>query len=128
MVWNSSLFKIKRTRPTQMRWREANATDIEQVRRELKRLRIITNNLERILDNVEADTKPQREDTWRPPHYVHQHPVVRDKDGVEILIGDTANFVSRGLYNTTSGIVYRFSASGNRVLSRDSCRRLPWVK
>ena len=51
---------------------------------------------------------------------MHQHPVVRDIDGVEILIDVTVNFVSRGLYNTTSGIVYKFSASGNRVTSRDS--------
>ena len=102
-----------------MRRREANARDIEEVRRELNRLRIITNNLERILDNVEADPAPQREETRRTAQYVHQHPVVRDIDGVEILIGDTVTFVSRGLYNTTSGIVYRFSASGSRVTARD---------
>ena len=99
-----------------MRWREANA-------RELNRLRIITNNLERILDNVEANPEPQREETRRPPHYVHQHPVVRDIDRVEILIGDTVTFLSRGLYNTTSWIVYRFLASGNRVTARHSCGR-----
>ena len=107
-----------------MRQREASARDIEQVRRELNRLRIITNNLERILDNVEANPEPQREETRRPPQYVHQHPVVRDIEGVEILIGDTVTFVSRGLYNTTSGVIYSFSASGNRVTSRDSRRRL----
>ena len=103
-----------------MRQRETNTRDIEQVRRELNRLMIITNNLERILDNVEANPEPQREETRRPPQYVHQHPVARDIDGVEILIGDTVTFVSRGLYNTTTGIVYCFSASGNRVTSRDS--------
>ena len=103
-----------------MRRREANAKDTEQVRRKLNRLRIITNNLERILHNVEANPEPQREETRRPPHYVHQNSVVRDIDGVEILIGDTVTFLSRGLYNTTSGIVYRFSASGNRVTTRDS--------
>ena len=103
-----------------MRRREANVRDIEEVRRELNRLRIITNNLERILDNVEAEPQPQREETRRPPQYVHQHPVVRDIDGVEILIGDTVTFLSRGLYNTTTGIVYRFSASGSRVTARDS--------
>ena len=107
-----------------MRQREANIRDIEEVRRELNRLRIITNNFERILDNIEAETEPQREETRRPPQYAHQHPVVRDIDGVEILIGDTVTFVSRGLYNTTSGIVYRFSASGSRVTARDSRGRL----
>ena len=103
-----------------MRRREANVRDIEEVRRELNRLRIITNNLERILDNVEAEPQPQREETRRTPQYVHQHPLVRDIDGVEILIGDTVTFLSRGLYNTTTGIVYRFSASGSRVTARDS--------
>ena len=103
-----------------MRQREANVRDIKEVRRELNRLRIITNNLERILDNVENEPKPQREETRRPPHYVHQYLIVRDINGVEIFIGDTVNFVSRGLYNTTSGIVYRFSALGSRVIARDS--------
>ena len=82
-----------------MRRREANAQEIEDIRRELNRLRIITSNLERILENVEAEAEPQRQetDTRRPPQYVHQHPVVRDIDRVEILIGDTVHFVSRGL-------------------------------
>ena len=101
-----------------MRQREANARDIEEVRRQLDRLRIIADSWVRILDNVEAE--PPREETRRPPQYVHQHPVVRDIDGVEILIGDAVTFISRGLYNTTTGIVYRFSASGTRVTARDS--------
>ena len=85
-------------------------------------MRIITSNLERILEIVEAEAELQRQetDTRRPPQYVHQHPVVRDIDGVEILIGNTVHFVSRGLYNTTYGIMYKFSASRNRVVSRDS--------
>ena len=84
----------------------------------MNRLRIITSNLERILHNVEAKPEPIRQEIEirRPPHYVHQYPVVRDIDRVEIIIGDTVNFVSRGLYNTTSGIVYKFSASRNRVI------------
>ena len=106
-----------------MRQREANIRDIEEVRRELNRLKIITNNLERILDNVDAEPEPQREETRRPPYYMHQHPVVRDIDRVEILIGDTVTFVFRGLYNTASEIAYRFSASGSRVTARDSRRR-----
>ena len=51
---------------------------------------------------------------------MHKHPVIRDINRVEIIIGDMVHFVSRGLDNTTSGIVYKFSASGNRVTSRDS--------
>ena len=105
-----------------MRWREANAQEIEDIRRELNRLRIIASNLEHILENVEAKPEPQRQEleSRRSPQYIHRHLVVRDIDGVEILIGDTVQFVTRGLYNTTSGIVYKFSASGNRVTARDS--------
>ena len=43
-----------------MRQREANVQDIEDIRRELNRLRIITSNLERILDNVEAKQEQPR--------------------------------------------------------------------
>ena len=106
-----------------MRRREANAQEIEDIRRELNRLRIIASNLERILDNVEAEPEPEPQrqelESRRPPQYIHRHQVVRDIDGVEILIGDTVQFVTRGLYNTTTGIVYKFSASGSRVTARD---------
>ena len=105
-----------------MRQREANTQEVEDIRCKLNRLRIITSNLEHILENVEAEAEPQGQEAEarRPSQYVHQHPVVRDIDGVEILIGDTVHFVSRGLYNTTSGIMYKFSASRNRVASKDS--------
>ena len=70
-----------------MRRREANVQEVEDIRRELNRLRIVTSNLESILENVEAKAELQRQetDTRRPPQYVHQHPFVRDIDGVEIL-------------------------------------------
>ena len=42
-----------------MRRAEANAQEIEDIRRELNRLRIIASNLERILENVEAEPEPE---------------------------------------------------------------------
>ena len=59
----------------------------------------------------------------RPRNYRHTHPVVYDNKGVEILIGDQVQFVTRGLFASTRGVIYKISASGNRVTAREHTRR-----
>ena len=107
-----------------------NAVNIEDLQEELWRIRITVNNIERILQTVRNQDRQDRgEDLWvnpadrRGPDYPHNHPRVLDSEGTEILIGDTVNFLTRGLFTSTSGVVYKVSQSGNRVTSRDSFRR-----
>ena len=52
-------------------------------------------------------------------NYTENHPVVRDRNGTEILIGDEVRFLTGGAYNSWSGVIYKISNSGTRVTARD---------
>jgi len=105
--------------------------NIEELRAELNRLRVATENIERLIaqpSNEDREEEPRQE---RPPaeenrrgnNYRYNHPVVHDVDNVEIIIGDRVRFVTRGLFNTSSGVVYKITPSGTRVTSRDTLGR-----
>ena len=52
--------------------------------------------------------------------YREEHPVVRDRTGIEILVGDQVRFLTPGKHNSTTGVVYKISSNGARVTARDS--------
>ena len=87
--------------------------EIDELRRELHRLRVAAEHIVNLLQNTE-DRQNRRTN-----QYTHSHPVVRDRDGTEILIGDRVLFLTRGLYSSRTGIVYKISQNGERVTSRD---------
>ena len=87
--------------------------EIDELRRELHRLRVAAEHIVNLLQNTE-DRRNRRTD-----QYIHFHPVVRDRDGTEILIGDRVRFLTRGLYSSRTGVVYKISRNGERVTSRD---------
>ena len=97
-----------------------NAVDIEELRQELNRLRIAANNIERLI--TAAEDREEQPGDRRPRDYPHTHPVVRDRDGREIIIGDQVTFLTRGLFSSESGTVYKISSSGARVTARDQYR------
>ena len=91
--------------------------EVEELRRELYRLRVAAERIVNLLQTTEA-----RRDR-RTENYIHPHPVVRDRDGTEILVGDRVLFLTRGLYSSRSGTVYKISRNGERVTSRDDRNR-----
>ena len=91
--------------------------EVEKLRRELHRLRVAAEHIVNLLQTTE-----NRQDR-RTENYNHRHPVVRDSDGTEILIGDRVRFLTRGLFSSRTGIVYKISDSGERVTSRDDRNR-----
>ena len=98
--------------------------DVEELRQELNRLRLAAANIERILTAAQGDDQDINQPrNRRPANYRHNHPVVRDHDGTEILIGDQVIFITRGLFTSTRGTVYKISASGSRITARDQLRR-----
>ena len=106
------------------------AANIEDLQEELRRLRITANNIEWILQTARDQNRQEEGENIRVnpadrrgQDYQHNHPRIFDSEGTEILIGDTVTFLTRGLFTSTSGIVYKVSQSGNRVISRDSFRR-----
>ena len=58
--------------------------------------------------------------TRRNQQYPYQHPVVRDREGVEILIGDNVHFFRRVLYSWRRSIVYKILSKGARVTAWDN--------
>ena len=107
-----------------------NAVNIEDLQEELLRLQITANNIERILQTTRDHNRQEEGENLRVnpadrrgQDYPHNHPRVLDSEGTEIFIGDTVTFLTRGLFTSTSGVVYKVSQSGNRVTSRDSFRR-----
>ena len=97
--------------------------ELTELREELERLRIAANNIEQIINSAQEETTLQINRDRRPRGYRHNHPIVYDNEGTEILIGDQVQFVTRGLFTSTRGVVYKILASGNRVTARDNLRR-----
>ena len=101
--------------------------DIDELRQELESLRLAAVNIERLITAVaeqgERPTNQPQEQNRRTEDYRHTHPVVRDHLGVEILIGDQVEFVTRGLFSSTRGTVYKIATSGIRITARDQFRR-----
>ena len=107
---------------------------VEDLRRELDRLLIATRNIERLIQEAEETVVNRNEraeqqrnqadrtttDRRRNLNYREEHPVVRDRAGIEILIGDQVRFLTSGKHNSTTGVVYKISNNGTRVTARDS--------
>ena len=105
---------------------------IEDLRTELERLQLATSNIERLIQQAEEQANPGEpvnhhgdrvidieKDRREEINYRGNHPVVRDTNRTEILIGDEVRFLTRGAYNSWTGIIYKVSNSGARVTVRD---------
>ena len=85
----------------------ARRTTIENIRAELDRLNIASNNIRRAIEEL-ANQEPD----------VIAGPL--DRDGRVIHIGQTVIFLTRGRHASTQGIVHRFSRNQECVFSFDS--------
>ena len=110
--------------------------NIEDLRTELERLQLVTRNIERLIQQAEEQAIPEEPvnhqgdrvidieiDRREGINYMGNHPVVRDVNGTEILIGDKVRFLTRGVYNSWTGIIYKISNNGARVTARDDRSR-----
>ena len=91
---------------------------ITELTEELERLRLATQNIEQTIQRL---TRNQEEDQAAPPlrRGPPTDPQVFDAEHRLIHIGDQVIFLTRGLYNSTRGTVYKVSRNGARVTSRD---------
>ena len=109
---------------------------IEDLRRELQTLQIATRNIERLIEDAEEvanckETANHQEDQAthrlrnRRENIVHraEHPVVRDRNGTEILIGDKVRFLTCGVHNSKISVVYKVSNNRARVMARNNNKR-----
>ena len=81
------------------------------------------NNIERPITAAEEREEQEQPESRRPRNCPHTHPVVRDRDGREIIIGDQVIFLTRGLFSSDRGTVYKVTDSGARITARDQYRR-----
>ena len=109
---------------------------IEDLRTELERLQLAIRNIERLIRQAEEEVIPENPvnhqgeriidievDRREGINYAENHPVVRDVNGTEILIGDEERFLTRGVYNSWTGTVYKISRNGARVTAKDERSR-----
>ena len=94
-----------------------NRQTIQDLAEQLNQLRLATENLQETLNRLQEEEETVERRDRGPP----TDPEIRDRDRDNRIIhyGDTVVFLTRGLYNSTTGTVYRVSASGNRVTARD---------
>ena len=106
---------------------------IEELRSELQALQLAARNIERLIEQTEEelsrnDTANQQDnqrlrDRRQNIVYRGNHPVVRDREGTEILIGDDVRFLTPGVHNSRTGTIYKVSNNGARVTARDNNER-----
>ena len=91
---------------------------ITELTEELQRLRLTTQNIQQTIQRL---TRDQEEDQAPLPERrgPPTDPQVFDAEHRLIHIGDQVIFLTRGLYNSTRGTVYKVSSNGARVTSRD---------
>ena len=98
----------------------------------LERLQLATRNIERLIQEAEERANPGEPvghqghrvididiDRRQGINYTGNHPVVRDTNRTEILIGNEVRFLTRGAYNSWTGNIYKISNTGTRVTARD---------
>ena len=102
-----------------------NRQTIQDLAKQLDQLRIATENIELTLNRLEEEEEILEARDRGPP----TDPETRDRENRIIHYGNTVVILTRGLYNLTTGTVYRVSASVNRVTARDhqgrSISRIP---
>ena len=88
---------------------------------QIRDLRLAANQIERTLEqHLEERERPAEENQERGPP---TNPLVHDRERNDIHIGDRVIFLTRGLYNSTTGTVYNVSRIGSRVTARDDSDR-----
>ena len=103
---------------------------IDDLRLELKKLNIASRNIEKTVLLLEEKEKeqPQEQQQQQQQQRKDKAPTnrcptpdlrPRDRDGVEIRIGDRVLFLTKGVYSSTEGIVNRFSRNSVKVFALD---------
>ena len=105
---------------------------IEDLIVELERLQLAAHNIERLIHQAEEQVNPVEPVVHQANriidievnrraniNYTGNHLVVRDTNDTEILIGDKVRFLTSGVYDSWTGVVYKVSSNGARVTARD---------
>ena len=93
-----------------------NEDKYERTLEELNNLRLTIDRIEKELNILkEREDIADRETISRRPKATG----VNDRDGTPIKIGDTVVFLTRGLFGSKEGVVYKVARNKARVTARD---------
>jgi len=99
-------------------------SNIEDLRVELNKLVVVSRRIEKaILQLEEEEQQQQRQQQQKVKAPKNKDPLPdlrpKDRDGVEICIGDHVLFLTKGAYSSTEGVVVRFSKNLTNVFALD---------
>ena len=86
---------------------------------QLERLQLTMQNIQETIQQLQN----QEQDNQAAPHGPLTNPLAFDTDRRLIHIGDEVIFLTRGLYNSTRGTVYKVSRNRARITARDHQNR-----
>ena len=93
-----------------------NDEEYEEAINELKNLRITIEDLEEELEVLKEHEVIYRK---RIRKQRNRGTGVCDRDGTPIWFGDKVTFLTKGLYGTKEGIVYKVSSNKSRITAKD---------
>ena len=97
-----------------------NRQTIQELTDQLRNIRLATESIEQAIHRLQEEN--ERDDDRTQPateRGLPTNPPTRDRDNQPIHYNDEVIFLTRGLYNSTTGRVYRVARSGNTVTARD---------
>ena len=93
-----------------------NEEEYQKTINELERLRITINEKEQELQKLKIREKELKKNKRKEKS---SDTGFYDRDGIPINIGDTVVFLTKGLFNTKEGVVYKLAENKSRVTSKD---------
>ena len=101
-----------------------NKEELRMSERELKGTLKLLENLKITVENKEEELKElktqQKYLSSKLKTFGPNSTGVRDRDGEPICIGDTITFLTKGLFSSKTGVVYKVSDNKLRVTAKDS--------
>ena len=103
-------------------------SNIEDLRVELNKLVVVSRRIEKAILQLEEEEQQQQRQQQRQQQQKVKAPKnkdplpdlrPKDRDGVEIFIGDHVLFLTKGAYSSTEGVVVRFSKNLTNVFALD---------
>ena len=102
-----------------------NRQTIQELTDQLRSIRLAAENIKQTIQLLQEEAENPRDDDRAQPAAEQElrgpptNPPTRDRDNQLIHYNDKIIFLTRGLYNSTTGRVYRVARNGNTVTARD---------
>ena len=93
-------------------------TDVQELLKELRGLRVSVERVERVLEKMIYEDPPPS-DSSSISTTIKDDDTVKDRYGKSLNVGDKVKFLTKGKNISKTGVVYKISGNKERVTSRD---------